>query len=86
LAIHRFGHWALTACCLGRLTLLQDQQAPWLGAEHMSPAGQRTPLSFQRLHRALRRRVWQRIFARSAPGADSQKTEASSAQIFRIAA
>jgi DDE family transposase len=86
LAIHRFVHLALAACCLWRLTLLQDQQAAWLGAEHMSPAGQLTPLSCQRLHRALRRWVLQRIFALSAPGADAQKTEASYEQIFRIAA
>jgi hypothetical protein len=86
LAIHRFVPLALTACCLWRLTLLQEQQAAWLGAEHMSPAGQLTPLSCQRLHRALRRRVLQRIFARSAPGADSPKTAASDAQICRIAA
>jgi hypothetical protein len=86
LAIHRFVHLALTAFCLWRLTLLQDQQAPWLSMERTSSAGELTPLSFQRLHRALRRLVLQRIFAASAPGADCQKTEVSYEQIFRIAA
>jgi hypothetical protein len=85
-AIHRFVHLALTACCLWRLTLLQDQQAPWLGAERMRPAGPLTPRSFQQRHRALRRLVLQRIFALSAPGADSQKPEPSDAQLCRIAA
>src|SRR6266850_1429835 len=85
LAIHRFVHLALTAFCLWRLTLLQDQRAPWLTAEHATPAGELTPLSFQRLHRALRRLVLQRIFAPSAPGADSQKIEVSYEQVFRIA-
>jgi Transposase DDE domain len=75
LAIHRFVHLALTAFCLWRLTLLQDRQAPWLNTVYTSPAGELTPLSFQRLHRALRRLVLQRIFAASAPGADCQKTE-----------
>jgi hypothetical protein len=86
LAIHRFVHLAVTAFCLWRLTLIQDQQAPWLSTERMSPAGPLTSLSFQRLHRALRRLVLQRIFAASAPGADSQKTAGSYEQIFRIAA
>jgi hypothetical protein len=85
LAIHRFVHLALTAFCLWRLTLLQDQRAPWLTAEHATPAGELTPLSFQRLHRALRRLVLQRLFALSAPGADSQKIEVSYEQVFRIA-
>ena len=53
LAIHRFVHLAVTAFCLWRLTLLQDQQAPWLGAECMNSTRPLTPLSFQRLHRAL---------------------------------
>jgi hypothetical protein len=86
LAIHRFVHLALTAFCLWRLTLLQDQQAPWLSVKRTSPAGELTSLSFQRLHRALRRLVLQRIFAASAPGTDCQKTEVSYEQIFRIAA
>jgi hypothetical protein len=86
LAIHRFVHLALTACCLWRLTLLQDQQAAWLGAERSTPAGELSPLSFQRLHRALRRRVLQRIFAAFASGADSQQTAGSYEKIFRIAA
>ncbi|MGH8069655.1 MAG: hypothetical protein ACRERE_31320 [Candidatus Entotheonellia bacterium] len=38
-AIHRFVHLALTACCLWRLTLLQDQQAPWLGRSACVPPG-----------------------------------------------
>jgi hypothetical protein len=86
LAIHRFVHLAVTAFCLWRLTLLQDQQAPWLGAECMNSTRPLTPLSFQRLHRALRRLVLQRIFAAFAPGADFQKTEGSYEQIFRITA
>jgi hypothetical protein len=86
LAIHRFVHLALTACCLWRLTMLEDPQAPWLTAATATSAGELTPLSFQRLHRALRRLVLQRIFAASAPGADSQKPEVSYEQIFRIAA
>jgi hypothetical protein len=86
LAIHRFVHLALTACCLWRLTMLQDQQAPWLTAATASPAGELTPLSCQRLHRALRRFVLQRIFAASAAGADCKKIEVSYEQIFRIAA
>jgi hypothetical protein len=86
LAIHRFVHLAVTAFCLWRLTLLQDQQAPWLGAERMNSTRLLTPLSFQRLHRALRRLVLQRIFAAFAPGADFQKTEGSYEQIFRIIA
>jgi hypothetical protein len=86
LAIHRFVHLAVTTFCLWRLTLVQEQQAPWLGTERMSPTRQLTPLSFQRLHRALRRLVLQRIFMASAPGADSQKTAGSYEQIFRIAA
>jgi hypothetical protein len=86
LAIHRFVHLALTACCLWRLTLLQDQQAPWLTTATASPAGELSPLSCQRLHRALRRFVLRRIFAASAPGADCPKPEVSYEQIFRIAA
>jgi hypothetical protein len=85
-AIQRFVHLALTACCLWRLTMLQEPQAPWLTAAPASPAGELTPLSCQRLHRALRRFVLQRIFAPSAAGADSQKIEVSYEQIFRIAA
>jgi hypothetical protein len=86
LAIHRFVHLALTAFCLWRLTMLRDQQSPWLTAATATPAGALTPLSFQRLHRALRRLVLQRIFAVSAPGTDSQKPEVSYEPIFRIAA
>jgi hypothetical protein len=86
LAIHRFVHLGLTAYCLWRLTMLQDQRAPWLTAATATPAGELTPLSFQRLHRALRRLVLQRIFAASAPGVDSQKPEGSYERIFRIAA
>ena len=86
LAIHRCVHLALTACCLWRRTMLEDQQAPWLTAATATPAGELTPLSFQRLHRAVRRLVLQRIFAASASGADSQKPEGSYEQIFRIAA
>ena len=85
LAIHRFVHLALTACCLWRLTLLQEPQAQWLTAEGATLAGELSPLSFQRLYRALRRWVLQRIFASSAPGADSQKIEVSYEQVFRIA-
>jgi hypothetical protein len=85
LAIHRYVHLALTACCLWRLTLLQDQQAPWLTATTASPAGELTPLSYQRLHRTLRRFVLQRIFAPSAAGVDCHKIEVSYEQIFRIA-
>jgi hypothetical protein len=86
LAIHRFVHLALTAFCLWRLTLLQDQKTPWLTMAHSAAAGDRTPLSFHRLHHALRHRVLQRIFAAFAAGADCQKTGASYEQIFRIAA
>lgn len=86
LAIHRFGHLALTACCLWRLTLLQEQSAPWLTAAHSTAAGALTPLGFQRLHHAWRRRVRQRIFTASAAAADSQKTEARDEQIVRIVA
>jgi hypothetical protein len=86
LAIHRFVHLALTAFCLWRLTMLRDQQVAWRTAETDRPAGAPTPLSFQRLQRARRRLVWQRIFEPSAPGADFRKTEGSCEQIFRIAA
>jgi hypothetical protein len=86
MAIHRFVHLALTAFCLWRLTLLPDRQAPWLNTASTSPAGELTPLSFQRLHRALRRLVLQRIVAASAPGADCQKTAVTYERIFRIAA
>ena len=86
MAIHRVVRLAVTAFCLGRLTLVQDQQAPWLGAARRSPTGQLTPPSFQRLYRALRRLGLQRIFVASAPGADFEKTEGSYEQIFRIAA
>jgi hypothetical protein len=86
LAIQRFVHLALTACGLWRLTRLQDQQAPWLTTATASPAGELSPLSCQRLHRALRRFVLRRIFAASAPGADCPKPEVSYEQIFRIAA
>jgi hypothetical protein len=86
LAIHRCVHLALTAFCLWRLTLLQEPTAPWLTTTHSPSAGKLTPLSFQRLHHALRRRVLQRIFAASAAGADCQKTAVAYEQIFRIAA
>jgi hypothetical protein len=39
LAIQRVVHLALTACCLGRLTMLRDQQAPWLTTATAMPAG-----------------------------------------------
>jgi hypothetical protein len=86
LAIHRFVHLTLTAYCLWRLTMLRDQQSPWLTAATATPAGELSPLSCQRLHRALRRLVLQRIFAASAPGVDSQKSKVSYERIFRIAA
>jgi hypothetical protein len=86
LAIHRFVHLTLTACGLWRLTMLRDPQAPWLRLEGDRLSGELTPLSFQRLHRALRRFVLQRIFAASACHADYEKTEATYAQLFRIAA
>jgi DDE superfamily endonuclease len=86
LAIHRFVPLAMTACCLWRLTLLQDPRAPWLTAEHATPAGELTPQSFQRLHRALRRLVLHRIFVASARSADPQQTERWYEQVFRIAA
>jgi hypothetical protein len=85
-AIHRLVPLALTACCLWRLTLRQDQQAPWLTTATASPAGELRPLSCQRLHRALRRFVLRRIFAASAPGAHCPNTEVSDEPIFRIAA
>src|SRR5262245_33291505 len=53
LAIHRFVHLAVTAFCLWRLTLHQDQQALWLGAECMNSTRPLTPLSFQRLRRGV---------------------------------
>jgi len=86
LAIHRLVHLALTACCLWRLTMLQDQQAPWLTTATASPAGELSPLRCQRLHRALRRFVLRRIVAASALGADCPKTEVSYEPLFRIAA
>jgi hypothetical protein len=86
LAIQRLVHLALTAFCLWRLTLLQDRQAPWLNTASTSLAGELTPRSFQRLHRALRRLVLQRIFAASAPGADCQRNDVTYERIFRIAA
>jgi hypothetical protein len=86
LAIHRFVHLALTAFCLWRLTMLRDQQASWLRLEGTRLASELTPLSFQRLHRALRCFVLQRIFAASACSADWEKTEPTYAQLFRIAA
>jgi len=86
LASHRLVHLALTACCLWRLTMLQDQQAPWLTTATASPAGELSPLRCQRLHRALRRFVLRRIVAASALGADGPKTEVSYEQLFRIAA
>jgi hypothetical protein len=85
LAIQRDVHLALTACCLWRLTMLQDQQAPWLTATTASPAGELTPLSCQWLHRTLRRFVRQRIVAPSAAGADCHTIEVSYEPIFRIA-
>jgi hypothetical protein len=86
LAIHRFVHLALTAYCLGRLTMLRDQQRPWLAAATATAAGALSPRSGQRRHRALRRLVVPRIFAASAPGADSQKPAVNDERIFRIAA
>jgi hypothetical protein len=86
LAIHRFVHLALTAFCLWRLTMLQEQQAPWFTAERSTLAGELRPLSLQRLHRALRRLVLQRIFTASAPGTHLQQTAISHEQLFRIAA
>src|SRR5262247_3286456 len=82
----RFAHLALTARRLWRLTRLQDQQAAWLSVERTTPSGELSPRSFPRLHRALRRRVLQRIFAAFAPGADSRQTAGSYVTIFRIAA
>jgi hypothetical protein len=86
LAIHRFVHLALTAFCLWRLTMLREQQTPWLTAACASPAVELTPLSCQRLHRALRRFVLRRIFAASARRADWQQSEGYYEQVFRIAA
>lgn len=85
LAIHRFVHLTLTACGLWRLTLLQDQQAPWLTAVHVTSAGALCPLSLQWFHRALQRVVLQRIFAAATCGADFQKTAPCYEQVFRIA-
>src|SRR5438128_659172 len=62
------------------------ERAPWLTTAHSTAAGELTPLSFQRLHDALRRRVLQHIFAASAAGADCQHTGDSYEQILRIAA
>jgi hypothetical protein len=86
LAIHRFMHLTLAAFCLWRLTMRRDQRAPWVAATGPNPTGELTPLSCQRLHRALRRFVLQRIFAASAPAADWHNTEGTYEQIFRIAA
>jgi hypothetical protein len=86
LAIQRFVPLALTAGCLGRLTLRQEQRAPWLTTAPSTAAGALTPLSCQRRHHTWRHRVLQRIFAASAAAADSQKTEARDEQIFRIVA
>jgi AAA domain len=86
LAIHRFVQLALTAFCLWRLTRLREQPTPWLPAERATPAGALSPRSFQRLHRGLRRLVWPRIVASSAPGPNSQNTAVSDEPLFRIAA
>jgi hypothetical protein len=86
LAIHRVVHLAMTACCVWRLTWLRDQQAPWLTAAHAPSAAAWTPRSCQRLHRALRRFVRQRIFAASARRADWQQTDRCDEQVFRLAA
>jgi hypothetical protein len=86
LGSQRVGPLAVTAFALGRLTLLRDQPAPWLAAQTASPAGELTPRSLQRLHRALRRGVLRWIFASSAPGADVQKPAPGYEQIFRLAA
>jgi hypothetical protein len=86
LAIHRCMHLTLAAFCVWRLTRLRDQLAPWLAATGPNPTGELTPLSGQRLHRALRRFVLQRIFAASAPAADWHNTEVPYEQIFRLAA
>jgi hypothetical protein len=86
LAIHRCGHLALTACCLWRLTRLQEPTAPWLTTTHSTSAGKLTPRSSPRRHHALRRRVLPRRFAASAAGADCQKTAVAAEQLFRIAA
>ena len=86
MAIPRLVHLAVTACWLWRLTRRQDQQAPWRGAEGMHSTRPLTLLSCQRLHRALRRLVWPRMFAAFAPGADVQNTQGRSEPIFRITA
>jgi hypothetical protein len=86
LAIPRFVQLALTAFCLWRLTRLREQPTPWLPAERATPAGALSPRSFQRLHRGLRRLVWPRIVASSAPGPNSQNTAVSDEPLFRIAA
>ena len=85
-AIHRFVHLALTAVWLWRLTRLRDQQASWLRLEGTRLASALTPLSFPRLHRALRCFVLQRMCAASACSADWEKTAPTYAQLFRIAA
>jgi hypothetical protein len=58
---------------------------PMLTPAPYTAVGELTSLSCQRLHHALRRRVLERIFAASAPGADCKKIRASYEQLFRIA-
>jgi hypothetical protein len=76
LAILRFVHLACLACCLWRLTLIENLNAGWLQVTAARVSLPEAPLSFQRVRRALR--VWatrQVIFANATPGADVAKIE-----------
>jgi hypothetical protein len=85
LAIVRFVHLACLALCLWRLALLDNLTAAWLQVPSARVALLEAPLSFQRVHRALR--AWaarQIIFAKSAPGADLEKIERDHESLFQM--
>ena len=79
LAITRFVGLSLISYCVWQLVSLQEQEAAWL-----QPQESRTPLSFVRLSRSVRRFVVGKLFANSACDGEFHNYEAVAEQLNRL--
>jgi hypothetical protein len=81
LSITRSVALGLVSFCLWRLTALKEIDADWLEQQKGTSS-----LSFNKISRALRQLVIQKIFEHSASGADFQKSNAAPKEIIRMVA
>jgi hypothetical protein len=86
-AIRRFVHLCLVSFGLWKLVALEDPQATWLTSPFAEPYIEETPLSLDRIKRAVRRlAIRNLLFSKTADDAVLEKVELLHECLLRIAA